>query len=135
MTLLVYIRIRTIQNNRTHFFTNGRKGNKTLISIAGTISAINRTPVEGASHTLFLIVVILSARSLDRCASCWKLTMVANESNKQLSKMQNTRLNNKNKTKTEKIVKKCVDYMRRCAKTLKNIMRRADNQNVSKFGC
>lgn len=57
----------------THFLTNGKKGNKTLISIDGTISANNRTPVDGVSHTLFRMhvnVILLSPHSMDGLASC-----------------------------------------------------------------
>lgn len=54
----------------THFLTNGKKGNKTLISIDGTMSANSRTPVDGVSHTLLRILVILAPRSMDEWASC-----------------------------------------------------------------
>lgn len=41
-----------ISHVSTHFLANGKNGKLIFMSIDGTMSAINKTPVEGVLHTV-----------------------------------------------------------------------------------
>lgn len=57
---------------QTHFLTNGKNGKNIFVTIDGAISANKRMPVDGASQTLFRMLVTSSAAPLDGTSTpCW----------------------------------------------------------------